>query len=191
MNRTSRLITAISASVLLLVISVAVMLTANAQPGDADDPLVTKSYIDSIVSSLAAENASLKEAINNLPSKEQGTSSEDPVASQFDSEAFASQIEQMVSDAVAGIQNGYKTVEIALGQTVDLSEGAELIIRTGMCEAVASSSSAGLFDLSDGSVVMGGKTVPAGHYIVAARGERGIKALSDSVVLIRGDYVIE
>ena len=191
MNRTSKLITAISASVLLLVISVAVMLTANAQPGDADDPLVTKSYIDSIVSSLAAENASLKEAINNLPSEEQGTSSEDPDASQFDSEAFASQIEQMVNDAVAGIQNGYKTVEVALGQTVDLSEGAELIIRTGMCEAVASSSSAGLFDLSDGSVVMGGKTVPAGHYIVAARGERGIKALSDSVVLIRGDYVIE
>ena len=191
MNRTSRLITAISASVLLTVISVAVMLTANAQPGDADDPLVTKSYIDSIVSSLAAENASLKEAINNLPSKEQETSGEEPAASQFDSEAFASQIEQMVSDAVAGIQNGYKTVEVALGQTVDLSEGAELIIRTGMCEAVASSSSAGLFDLSDGSVVMGGKTVPAGHYIVAARGERGIKALSDSVVLIRGDYVIE
>lgn len=191
MNRTSRLITAISASVLLIVISVAVMLTANAQPGDADDPLVTKSYIDSIVSSLAAENASLKEAINNLPSKEQETSGEEPAASQFDSEAFASQIEQMVSDAVAGIQNGYKTVEVALGQTIDLSEGAELIIRTGMCEAVASSSSAGLFDLSDGSVVMGGKTVPAGHYIVAARGERGIKALSDSVVLIRGDYVIE
>lgn len=191
MNRTSRLITAISASVLLIVISVAVMLTANAQPGDADDPLVTKSYIDSIVSSLAADNASLKEAINNLPSQEQGTSSEESDASQFDSEAFASQIEQMVSDAVAGIQNGYKTVEVALGQTVDLSEGAELIIRTGICEAVASSSSAGLFDLSDGSVVMGGKTVPAGHYIVAARGERGIKALSDSVVLIRGDYVIE
>ena len=191
MNRTSRLITAISASVLLIVISVAVMLTANAQPGDADDPLVTKSYIDSIVSSLAADNASLKEAINNLPSQEQGTSSEESDASQFDSEAFASQIEQMVNDAVAGIQNGYKTVEVALGQTVDLSEGAELIIRTGICEAVASSSSAGLFDLSDGSVVMGGKTVPAGHYIVAARGERGIKALSDSVVLIRGDYVIE
>ena len=191
MNRTSRLITAISASVLLIVISVAVMLTANAQPGDADDPLVTKSYIDSIVSSLAAENASLKEAINNLPSKEQETSGEEPAASQFDSEAFASQIEQIVSDAVAGIKNGYKIVEVALGQTVDLSEGAELIIRTGMCEAVASSSSAGLFDLSDGSVVMGGKTVPAGHYIVAARGERGIKALSDSVVLIRGDYVIE
>ena len=38
MNRTSKLITAISASVLLLVISVAVMLTANAQP-DKQSPV--------------------------------------------------------------------------------------------------------------------------------------------------------
>ncbi len=186
MNKYSKLITAISASLLLVVMSFAIIISANAEPGDATNPLITKDYLDSVVSSLVAENGSLNAEVESLKSQIENINS-----NIFDSEQFKTEIENMINNALSGVDTGYKTVEIATGSTVMLGEGAEMIIRTGIVTAVTPSSTAGLYDLSDGAVITNNQNIKAGHYILATRTERGFKTESDTVVLIRGEYSLQ
>ena len=184
MNKTSKLITAISASVLLVVMSFAIIISANAEPGDATNPLITKDYLDSVVSSLVAENSSLKAEIEDLKSQ-LGNNSEI-----FNSEEFKAEIQKMVDEALSGVNTGYQAVELPMGATVMLGEGTEVIIRTGIVNAITPSATAGLYDLTDGSVISNNASITAGHSILATRTERGFKTASDSVVFIRGEYTL-
>ncbi len=183
MNKSSKLITAISASVLLIVMSFAIIISANAEPGDADNPLITKDYLDSVVSSLVAENEELRSQVEELKAQVENNAS-----GVFDSEEFKAEIENMINQALSGVNTGYQTVELPANSTVMLGEGAEVIIRTGIVTAITPSATAGLYDLTEGTVISNNATVTAGHYILATRTERGFKTASDTVILIRGEY---
>ncbi|NLB24258.1 MAG: hypothetical protein GX828_02285 [Clostridiales bacterium] len=104
-------------------------------PGGPDDPVVTKSYVDS---SLAFKVLNLKE-----------------------------------------------------GQTLIGKEGTEIIIRSGEITAIDNGAN-GVSDITQGTDLMTGTKCKANHFLIIPRSDgRGIKALTESYVMIRGDYTLE
>ncbi|TCP57806.1 hypothetical protein EV586_102251 [Tumebacillus sp. BK434] len=134
-------------------------------PGSADDPIVTKSYVDSKIASLGAGGGTGGNTGGNT-----GGGSTTPVA---------------------GIDT-FKVIQLRTGQTLKGGEGTEIIVRSGTVSAIASSSG-GLSDVSNSTDLADGAAVPSNHLILVPRNDgRGIKAVAnDPYVMVRGTYTIQ
>jgi hypothetical protein len=143
-------------------------------PGSADDPIVTKSYIDKQVAQLvqaelAKQGIDKQELQNTLDA--------------FKQEMQQSQTAQQV-----------EVVSVPLGKKLIAKDGAEFVVRAG--KAVSYSGDAnGISDLTDGTDITNGKSVPNNHLILFPRGGRGVMAAAGQkvglVVLVRGDYELQ
>jgi hypothetical protein len=105
-----------------------------AQPGTADDPVVTKSYVDQFV--------------------------------------------------------GLQVVSVPAGQQLIADAGAEIILRAGKATAIATSG--GVADLTAGKDLKLGEAIVANHLLLIPRSDgRGLKAVNDLVLMVRGTFVIK
>jgi hypothetical protein len=137
------------------------------QPGTADDPVVTKSYVDQqIQKALGGSTATPTTAPSATQAPGSGSSG---------------------SDAVV-------IVDVKPGQTLIASAGAEFIVRTGKA-FIYSTDSNGVADLTDGKDLTNGQTVPTNHLLSYPRAGRGIAVqdgqTSGLVVMVRGGYVLQ
>ena len=82
-------------------------------------------------------------------------------------------------------------VELASGQTLIGYSGTEIILRGGQA-TVIDSELGGLCDVTQGVDLGGGSAVPANHLLLVPRDDgRGIKATSDAIVMVRGEFTIK
>ncbi len=140
-------------------------LAVSAQPGDNSDPVVTKSYIDQVVSELRSY----------VDSSVQNTSS-------------SSQAE---TPPTSGVSSTYQVLEIAQGQKVTLGEGTEFILRGGK-GTIFSTPEGGIADTTAGEDLADGSAVPLNHLLIVPRNDgRGFVAEEDSFLMIRGSYQIQ
>ncbi|MFC5653093.1 hypothetical protein ACFPYJ_29085 [Paenibacillus solisilvae] len=147
---------------------------AVAVPGSVNDPVVTKSYIDKQVANLVKAELS-----------KQGV---DQTKLQAALDGFRKELEQGQSGQTVEV------VSVPVTKRLVAKDGAEIVIRVG--KAVAYSSDAnGIADLTDGTDITNGKTVPSNHLILFPRGGRGVMsangAKSGLTVLVRGDYELQ
>lgn len=127
----------------LLVSASFLIFAASAEPGDAADPLVTKSYLESVLSEFKQDNAS------------------------------------------------FELVSMTDSKKLICYEGTEFILRQGG-GIIFSDSGSGMADVTGGIDLPSGISVPANHHIVCPVSQnRGIKAVGDVLVLIKGEYSIE
>ncbi|ANS76112.1 hypothetical protein AWM70_17245 [Paenibacillus yonginensis] len=137
----------------------------NVQPGTADDPVVTKSYVDQQIQ--AALNGKTPTAPTS-PSTGSGS------GSSADSEAV-------------------EVVTVKPGEKLIAKAGAEFIVRVGKA-AIYSTDSNGVADLTDGTDIMDGKPVGNNHLLSFPRDGRGIRVqdgvTSSLTVMVRGGYTI-
>lgn len=91
----------------------------------------------------------------------------------------------------------YEVVEVKIGQKVMADSSCELIFRSGKAKVVVTSdankeNSIGLSDITGGSELLNGDSVPVNHYIIIPRADgRGIEITSETAYLmIRGEYEI-
>lgn len=133
-------------------------------PGSADDPIVTKSYVDAKIASLGTGG--------NTGGNTGGTTGGS-------------------TTPVSGVDT-FKVIQLRTGQTLKGGEGTEIIVRSGTVAAIASSSG-GLSDVSTSTDLAEGAAVPANHLILVPRNDgRGIKAVAnDPYVMVRGTYTIQ
>lgn len=104
------------------------------EPGSENDPLVTKSYVDSAVS--------------------------------------------------------YTPVQLAAGQVLIGGEGTEIILRSGIATAIDNGAN-GVSDITAGLDLMTGADVGLNHLLLVPRDDgRGITAVTEIWVMIRGEYTI-
>lgn len=76
------------------------------------------------------------------------------------------------------------------GRTLVASQGAELLLRAGRAEAIAVAAG-GLADLTQGKDLANLEPVKANHLLLAPRGDgRGLRAVTQAILLVRGDYQI-
>lgn len=147
------------------------------QPGSANDPLVTKSYVDEAVASkVQAEIA--KQIDSQLAAKQK---------------ELDAQIEQfkMQLDALLGQAGGMVVVELQPNQTLFADPGTSLIVRNGKTVAVSTDAN-GIPDVTGGKDLMNGTPVELNHMLLFPREGRGIKSTHNTTVfvMVTGGYKI-
>lgn len=151
------------------------ILTSNADslvsqnaPGTANDPIVTKSYVDEAIKSLTGVTPNAGSSGSGLSSTGTGT-----------------------SGSASVVTARLVVVELNEGETLAAGEGTEFIVRNG--KAVAYSSTVdGISDLTDGVDLKPGVVIPANHLLLFPREGRGIRPHADQkstiYVMVRGAY---
>jgi hypothetical protein len=138
---------------------------AGTTPGTADDPVVTKSYVDQAI----------QQALGN------GGSSSPSAPSAGDSGSSSS-------------NDGIQIVEVKPGKILIASAGAEFIVRAGKA-VVYSADVNGVADLTDGKDIPNGGTVTNNHLLSFPREGRGIQVQEGDThnltVMVRGGYQIK
>lgn len=115
-------------------------------PGSEDDPVVTKSYVDSQIAELKGGGAA---------------------------------------------SGSYAIVEVKAGQKFFGKEGTEMILRSGEATAIDNGAN-GVSDITAGTDLMTGQVVGLNHLLLVPRDDgRGIQAITDLFVMVRGSYSIQ
>lgn len=92
-----------------------------------------------------------------------------------------------VDDRLRPIQ--FEVVELPKGKQLVAEGGTEIVVRAGKASVVGSNLG-GLADVTVGKDLTRGEA-PANHLLVVPRSDgRGLKAVTDCVVLVRGGYTI-
>lgn len=155
--------------VILLVISVSVNVVlaldnVQSEPGSEQDPLVSKSYVDTSAAKNDATIKQLQSEIELLKSKlgETGASSE-----------------------------GFKAVELEAGTTAFTGSGTEIILRSGKAVSVKGENGV-MADVTSAKNLVAGAAVADNHLLISSRDDgRGLRAVTKSYLLVRGAYKTE
>lgn len=134
------------------------------QPGTADDPVVTKSYVDQAIQQ-AIKGGGTVTTPSTTPSTGESGSSSDSVS----------------------------IVEVKPGEVLIASAGAEFVVRAGKA-VIYSEDANGVADLTDGIDIKDGGTVVNNHLLSFPREGRGIQVVAGNnynlTVMVRGGYKI-
>ncbi|MDR0819911.1 MAG: hypothetical protein LBN43_10120 [Oscillospiraceae bacterium] len=167
----AKAVIAAAAAIAALMFAVGIIsMAAAGKPGSADDPLITLSYLNDVVTKQITEQTS-KEITDKLAALE----------IELNAKIDAN------TGTIGAVQDKFKVVTLEAGQTITLSVGAELIHRLGNVTCVAGAAP-GLIDSTDGSVLDNGKALAKNHLYLATVEGRGIQASEKSTVVIRGAY---
>mgnify|MGYP000480286233 CR=1 FL=1 len=139
--------------------------SAVTQPGTADDPVVTKSYVDQQIQKVL-----------------QGGTSATPIPT------------PVVTSPTQSSSNEIVIVDVKPGQTLIASAGAEFIVRAGKA-IIYSNDANGVADLTDGKDLTNGQVAPSNHLLSYPREGRGIAVQNGQTlgltVMVRGGYTLQ
>jgi len=148
----------------LMFFSITGLADGTAKAGSNEDPFASKSYVDKKFNELLEANGG----------KQFG----------FDEEPTAKSQETTVKVV-------FEPVLINAGQTVMGLEGTEIILRSGEAYAVISGEN-GLSDITDGRDILGGEKIPENHMLIIPRADgRGLEAVTDVWVLVKGGVEVK
>lgn len=150
--------------VLVTAVGVTVSTAAGVEPGTADDPVVSQSYVDAKVNELSSQINELKQQIQT---GSQGTGTPQTQSAKY----------QVIGPVPAG-------------KKIIAGESTEIILRGGSATAIGSEYG-GVADLIAGTDLQTGTKVPLNHLLLVPRSDgRGISITSEAWVLVRGSYSI-
>ncbi|RUT33288.1 hypothetical protein EJP77_06450 [Paenibacillus zeisoli] len=142
------------------------------QPGTADDPVVTKSYVDQQIQKALGGSAG-SGSTTPTPGTGSGTGS---------------------STGGSAASDGIEVVTLKPGQTLIAKAGAEFIVRAGKA-IIYSADANGVADLTDGKDIANGEPAAGNHLLSFPREGRGIQVADGQkmslTVMVRGGYVIK
>ncbi len=142
------------------IISMSVIAFAT-QAGSAEDPLVSKSYVDE----------EIKKAIANI-----SVNLDDSV---------------LDNNANSVVANTFVPVLVEANKTLFGKEGSEIILRSGNCIAVIPEGVSEIANITTGSDISNNQSLEINNLLIISRDDgRGIKANVDSWFLVKGDYII-
>lgn len=156
-----------------------------AEVGSQGDPLVTLSYLnevflkqilDDVDEKLVARNelltAELMERINETKRD------------------ILVELGSSYGDESGGVAVSFAAVTLAPGQTLYGGAGCEVLLRSGSATCVSEGMSVpGLVDTTDGSTINHGTALKENHLYMMTD-QRGVLAAVETVVLVRGEYMI-
>lgn len=196
-------------SVLLILLLLAGYMAIAAEFGSKTDPLVTLSYIEELLPDIKQTiDDAIAEKTTEFDASIQTKSSEvlaqiDAKIAEFEAqysadvadEAFVQQVAEAVAAKIGSTGSGssaqtapvFDVLRFKSGQTVIVEIGTEILWRIGTATCV-SPGTPGLIDLSVGGDLPAGSQLQQNHLYVATVADRGFKATSDCVILIKGPY---
>lgn len=141
------------------------------EPGSADDPVVTRSFVEEYVTrALQGLTPAAPGAPGTVPAAP-GTGVAAPPPAPLPLEV----------------------VQLAPGQRLVAEGGTEIILRTGKVKvATEPASLGGLSDLTAGRDVANGQDVAANHLLLVPRSDgRGVVATTAAILLVRGAFAVQ
>ncbi|OBA02470.1 hypothetical protein A9P44_23240 [Paenibacillus polymyxa] len=160
--------------------------SSSGQPGTADDPVVTKSYVDqkiaqAVKGGVSSSSTSSKTASSTAPA----TNTTSSTSSGTSNAAKSSTVEQT---------EALKVVDIKPGQKLIAKAGAEFILRNGNA-VVYSMDASGAIDITSGTEIVHNQAVEKNHLLSFPREGRGIQVKEGQkfglVVMVRGGYTVQ
>lgn len=161
--------------------------SSSGQPGTADDPVVTKSYVDqkiaqAIKGGVPTSNTSSKTTSSNAPAT---NTTSNTTASGTSSAGKTSTPEQT---------EALKVVDVKPGQKLIAKAGSEFILRNGYA-VVYSMDASGAIDITSGTEIVHNQAVEKNHLLSFPREGRGIQVKEGQkfglVVMVRGGYTVQ
>ena len=178
--------------------SIAVM----AEQGGSDDPIVTKSYIDSVLT------PSVNEKIDEVVAQKMAESKSYVDTAISNHKAYIAQngggtglsradIDKIADEVIAEMQKegisagaSWSVVTVDAGKTLKAKVGTEIVLRIGSATCY-SPGSVGIVNLTSGSVLSPGSALSANNLYMVSIEDRGFKAGSNgATVLVSGSYTI-
>ncbi|MDY8044743.1 hypothetical protein UY416_00355 [Paenibacillus polymyxa] len=161
--------------------------SSSGQPGTADDPVVTKSYVDqkiaqAIKGGAPASNTSSKTTSSTTPTTNATSNTTASGASGAGKTSTPEQTEAL------------KVVDVKPGQKLIAKAGSEFILRNGYA-VVYSMDASGAIDITSGTEIVHNQTVEKNHLLSFPREGRGIQVKEGQkfglVVMVRGGYTVQ
>lgn len=169
-----------------------------AEYGSADDPLITQSYLEQVLTpslTTAAEDAAKTQAGTYQSAMERkivemSQALDNKIASLAAKLAKDDTFAQKVADAGgAGEADAWESVNVAPGSTLTLDVDTEIVLRKGSATCVESAGT-GLTDLSGGGVLSADESLVQDHRYIATTQNAGFHASSSVTVLINGGHSV-
>lgn len=160
---------------------------AAAEPGTDSDPVITQSYVDKKVTDLNTNIDSLKAKLDTASAAV--TELQKKVSDlETANDTLSKQIKELQPDTMK-----FKPIQVKAGQKLIAGESAEIILRSGKATALAGTYG-GLSDITAASSVdiKTGANIPLNHLLLVSRDDgRGLSAVSDIWIIIKGTYTIK
>ncbi len=196
------------ALVLTALLSGGLFIALAAQGGTADDPLITKSYIDSVfkpqimglideaVSEAAnTESANLQALITDYENRINNKINEfkTSTGNVVDNAEYIRLLKEAIREKLLSITvtpsddaQTFMLVSVKSGQKLTCKVGCELILRTGSAVCVG-----GLLDVTSSSDLSNNSALTQNTLYIAGADGNGLSATADATLLVRGDYSID
>ncbi|MCJ8012771.1 hypothetical protein MUG84_13620 [Paenibacillus sp. KQZ6P-2] len=149
---------------------------ATGQAGTADDPVVTKSYVDQQI------QKALGGGVTTPPTTPTNPTTPPPTSNPSDNKE------------TAAVDNTVSVVTLKPGEKLIANAGTEFIIRSGK-GVIYSRDANGVADLTDGKDIGNGQPVGNNHLLSFPRDGRGIMVQEGNtynlIVMVRGGYSIQ
>lgn len=150
------------------------------EPGSTGDPLVSKSYVDQIATTVRSQ---MDQTILGLRTYVEAT---------FLTRAqLGAATSNMVTRAQVDERTVFAIVTVPAGKQVIGQASTEIVLRGGQATAVTSASG-GLLDVTGGNDIGSGERIPPNHLLVVPRADgRGLLAATDLVLMVKGQVTVE
>ena len=156
---------------------------AGAQPGDAHDPLVTRSYVDRRINELNAQIARLEAMITGGQAPPHAPPAQAPPAQP----PADNQLPQVTPGGATVVP--FHIYYVPQGQRIYFEAGAEFILRSGNVSAVTGQN--GFVDITAGRDVLNGETIYHNHLLlVPVTDGRGLHFYTSGWIMIKGGYQV-
>lgn len=155
--------------------------SVGSQPGTADDPVVTKSYVDQQIQKALGGTVSVPTQAPSATIAPAATPAPTTTPTQGNGTAGST-------------TNAVEIVDVKPGQTLIAGAGAEFIVRAGKA-IIYSQDANGVADLTAGTDLANGVAAPSNHLLSFPRDGRGISVQAGQtlglVVMVRGTYTLK
>ena len=174
---------------------------AGGLPGSAEDPVVTKSYVDKLFSELTA-------SLNNSGSSNNTATNTATTGkieiSEYQMEFIIEEVTEKIRAQIAVLQTqtqkpaetatveipAYIPVSLSAGEILIGAEGAEIILRSGTAKGYTMVAD-GLANTTTGQDIGNNVDIGRNNLLIVPRADgRGVQATTDVWLLVKGEYHI-
>ena len=179
-----------------------------AEYGDSNDPLITKSYIDSVLTrdveqmidnAIADKKTVIDSYVSNamtahkaeIDKKIASINTGNINISQSMVDSIANEVVAQIKKDGISVGTSWEVVQIPAGKSLVGQVGTEIVPRIGSAK-VYSTGSVGIVNLSAGGMTNPGAAVVANNLYLVSIADRGVTAgANGATVLVSGSYVIK
>ena len=195
-------------SLLIVGLFVVGAVSVMAEYGDSNDPLITKSYIDSVLTrdveqmidnAIADKKTVIDSYVSNaMTAHKAGIDKKIASINTGNINISQSMVDSIANEVVAQIKKdgisvgtSWEVVQIPAGKSLVGQVGTEIVPRIGSAK-VYSTGSVGIVNLSAGGMTNPGAAVVANNLYLVSIADRGVTAgANGATVLVSGSYVIK